>query len=132
MHKVELEANLVGDSVRIDIAAGNPAPHLARNSNSHRFEFELTDKTTLGVRLKPLGEMLDVKDDWKVCPPPPGMDTTQIVGITRKSNTEAGFTDNNSNPEEDMPVTYQLNFECNDATKHPIAFDPTITNGGHT
>ena len=105
---------------------------LPKDSGAHRFEFELDDETGLNVRFRRVNDgMLDVKDNSQSCPPPPGMDTNQIVGVARMSDTRAGFTDKNDNKGE-MAVCYQLNFECDDLAKHPIAYDPIIINGGQT
>ena len=126
---IELTASLTADG-RVRVTGAGDAD-LLRNSGDHRFEFELDDKTGLNVRFKQLNDgMLDVLDNSDACPPPTGMNTTQIVGVTRPSNTRAGFTDKNDNKNGPMPVCYQFHFECNDSTKHPIRYDPVIINGG--
>lgn len=128
---IQLTARLDNSGkVVIDSNAPNQSD-LPKNSGSCRFEFELDDQTGLNVRFKQLNNgMLDVQDNSQACPPPSGMNTTQIVGVTRPSNTRAGFTDKNDNTGGPMPVSYQLNFECDDPSKHPIAYDPIIINGG--
>ena len=125
---IRLTATLVGGRVEI---TGNGGADLPKGSRDRRFEFVLDDQTDLNVRFKQVNDgMLDVKDNSRDCPPPSGMDTTQIVGVTRMSDVRAGFTDKNDNTGGPMPVCYQLNFECNDVTKHPIRYDPIIINGG--
>ena len=125
---IQLTATLVGGRVQITGAGDADLP---KGSSDHRFEFELDDQTGLNVRFKKVNDgMLDVKDNSQACPPPAGMDTTQIVGVARMSDVRAGFTDKNDNKDGPMPVSYQLNFECDDPSKHPISFDPIIINGG--
>lgn len=132
MPNVQLEATSVGGRVQIGVVSGNPAPQLDHGSGAHRFDFDLVDNTQpkLNVRFKPIGSMLDREDDNPACPPAQGNNSEQIVGVTRQSDTRAGFTDNNNNPKRDMPVSYQLNFECDNPGMHPISFDPIIINGG--
>jgi hypothetical protein len=125
---IRLTAALVGGRVEI---SGNGGANLPKGARDQRFEFELDDQTGLNVRFKRVNDgMLDVKDNSRDCPPPTGMDTNQIVGVTRMSDVRAGFTDKNDNAGGPMPVSYQLNFECDDPTKHPIRYDPIIINGG--
>lgn len=126
---IRLTASLTADG-RVEVTGPGDAD-LPKGSGGQRFEFELDDRTGLNVRFKQLSNgMLDVLDNAGTCPPPPGMNTTQIVGVTRPSNTRAGFTDKNDNRNGPMPVCYQFNFECDDPSKQPIAFDPIIINGG--
>lgn len=129
-HDIELEAVSQGGAVRINVIGGDPAPVLERNSGAHQFDFNLTDRTGLGVRFKPRNELVDAQDNLTGCPNTTGTRGSQISGVTRSSDTRAGFVDNNSNRRRNMPVSYRLKFECNDASKHPIVLDPTITNGG--
>jgi hypothetical protein len=125
---VQLTAALVGGRVQITGAGGADLP---KGSLNHRFEFVLDDQTGLNVRFKQVDDgMLDVKDNSQACPPPAGMNTNQIVGVARMSDVRAGFTDKNDNKNGPMPVSYQLNFECDDASKNPISYDPIIINGG--
>ncbi len=126
--RIELTAKLVGDCVEV---TGDGDADLPIDTHQHRFEFELKDETELNVRFKRVDDgMLDAMDNCQACPPPCGMNTDQIVGVSRMSDVRAGFTDKNDNKNGPMPVSYQLNFECSDPSKHPIRFDPIIINGG--
>ena len=127
MPTVRLQTRQDGGTVHIDLVSGDPAPRLARDSGAHRLKFELTDNTGLGVRF----DSLDREDCSSTCPPAKGDNSDQIVGVTM-NGTNAGFTDNNSNKNADMPVTYQWNFTCNDPQVKVEPFDPTIVNGGKT
>lgn len=123
---IYLVARLVDGKVEI-----RREERLSKGAPQHRFEFELDDQTGLNVRFRALSNgMLDVKDNSLDCPPPPGMSTNQIVGVSRMDDKRAGFSDKNDNRNGPMPVSYQLNFECNDSSMHPIAYDPIIINGG--
>lgn len=129
-HDIQLTARTDKSGVSIE---GEGDARLPRRSGAHRFHFILTDLTDpkLNVRFKRIDQgMLYVKDDVEVCPVPAGQDTTQIVGVTRSGDgMEASFTNRNSNEKLDMPVSYQLNFTCDDPAEDP-AFDPIIINGG--
>lgn len=120
---IELVANIVGGNVVISVASGNASPNLPAKSGQHRFNFNLTDNTGLGITFL----SLDAQDNCSTCPPNPGENSQQIVGVTINGNS-AAFTDNNSGPAQD--VSYQWNFTCNDRTWLPISFDPIIRNGG--
>lgn len=127
---IQLTATLVGGRIQITGAGDADLP---KGSSQQRFEFELDDQTGLNVRFKEVNNgMLDVEDNSQACPPSSGMNTTQIVGVTRMSDTRAGFTDKNDNKNGPMPISYQLNFECDNPSKHPIRYDPIIINGGQT
>ena len=128
IRRIPLTAKIVEGRVEIK---GDGDADLPKGSLNHRFEFELDDQTGLKVRFKQVNNgMLDVQDNSRACPPPAGMNTSQIVGVTRMSDVRAGFTDKNDNENGPMPVSYQLNFECDDPSKHPISYDPIIINGG--
>ena len=125
---IDLTATLVGGRVQV---TGAGDANLPKGSGEHRFEFTLDDQTGLNVRFKQVHNgMLDAQDNSQACPPPPGMNTNQIIAVTRMSDVRAGFTDKNDNRNGSLPISYQLNFECNDASKHPITYDPVIQNGG--
>lgn len=128
-HQIPLTARNVGNTVEV---TGDGGAKLARDSRSHRFIFELSDKTDpkLNVRFKPRDSMIDAADDVSSCPPPSGMNSDQLVGIARMGDTKAGFTDKNDNRKADMPVSYQLHFECDDPDMTVEPFDPIIINGG--
>jgi hypothetical protein len=120
---VQLTANMQGQRVVISVTAGNASPSLGYNSGQHRFTFGLIDNTGLGVRFS----SLDTQDNCSTCPPNPGENSQQIVGVVI-NNILSSFTDNNSGSA--MDVSYQWNFTCNDQSKLPISFDPIIKNGG--
>lgn len=126
-HEVELVATEVDGVVAI---TGCGSFRLKRGSGQHHFNFNLTDNTNLNVRLKQVRDgMLDVEDGCATCPPASGMNTSQIVGVVRQSDTVARFTDRNDDSDEPLAISYQLNFECDEQSKHPITFDPIIING---
>jgi len=120
---VQLTANMQGQRVVISVTAGNAGPSLPFNSGQHRFTFGLIDNTGLGVQFS----SLDTQDNCSTCPPNPGENSRQIVGVVI-NNYLSSFTDNNSGSA--MDVSYQWNFRCNDQSKLPISFDPIIKNGG--
>ena len=125
IHDIPLRATLRGSRVRID---GNGAASLPTNSGAHRFDFTLDDQTGLNVQFA----SLDTQDNLSTCPPAPGQNSRQIVGVTVGPGPgTASFTDNNNN-RGPMDVSYQWNFTCNDPTKQVEPFDPAIRNGGTT
>lgn len=124
-HDIPLTATLAGSKVRIN---GNGARTLPRDSGAHRFNFTLTDHTSLNVEFS----SLDSEDNCSTCPPASGENSRQIVGMTIGPRPRtASFTDNNSNKGA-MDVGYQWNFTCGDPTKEVEPFDPIIKNGGTT
>jgi hypothetical protein len=124
---INLRATLIGGRVEINGAGGVELP---KKSGEHNFEFLLDDQTGLNVRFKQVHDgMLDVQDNSRDCPPPCGMNTDQIIDVKRTSDLRAGFKNKNDN-KSPMPISYQLNFECDDPSKHPIQYDPIIINGG--
>jgi len=129
-HLIQLIATRVSPSKIAVAGAGGDT--LQPGSGQHRFDFELIDQTSAGVRFKQVNNgMLYACDNNASCPPPSGINSTQIIAVTRQSDTRAGFTDKNDNSQRDMPVSYALNFECNDpSVTEPIQFDPIIINGG--
>lgn len=125
-HDIPLTATLNGSKVTI---SGNGGANLPRGSGAHRFNFTLDDQTQLNVRFS----SLDAEDNSSKCPPAPGENSQQIVGVVIGSNgARASFTDNNNNNGSNGPmdVSYQWNFTCDDSSKHPISYDPIIINGG--
>jgi len=107
------------------IAGDRTKKTLPKGSGSHHFQFTLDDQTKLNVEF----DTLDTEDNWSNCPPPGGMNSTQIpyehVHIDALS---ASFKDKNDN-NGPMDVCYRWNFKCDDAKQHP-AFDPIIDNRG--
>lgn len=125
---VALIATRNGNRVRID---GNGGANLPIDSGAHRFTFTLQDNSGLNVRFSSLDT-----EDGGTCPPDPGENSGQIVGVVMNNNRTpktAAFTDNNNNKAKDGPlnVCYQWNFTC-DAGAEVDSFDPIITNGGET
>lgn len=131
MPNVQLEASLDGTKVCIRDVSGNSAPHLQRNAGPEVFTFNLTDNTGLGVEFCTVEEGLVIAEDDSTDCPPNQHQTTQIDCVRRPNGRTASFRDKNDNQQEDMPVSYQLNFKCSGDPQRPV-FDPTITNGGHT
>ena len=123
---IALTAVLKGGKVAIE---GDRSPvSLSKDEPPRRFNFNLTDNTGLGVQFK----SLDTQDNWSKCPPAAGENSSQITGTTiAPDGLSAAFTDNNGNKGQ-MAVCYQWNFQCSDASKLPITFDPIINNGGRS
>ena len=123
IHDIQLTADRTGNKVTI---SGNGAADLPKGSGAHRFRFSLIDSTTLGVEFS----SLDAEDNCSTCPPAPGENSRQIVGVTIGPQPRtAAFTDNNNNSVP-MDVGYQWHFTCNDPTVQVEPFDPIIRNGG--
>lgn len=125
-HNVPLTASLSGNTVTV---TGNGSANLPKKSGAHRFDFTLSDSTGLNVKF----DSLDTEDDCSTCPPASGQNSTQIDNVTMQNNgpnKRAGFIDKNDNKKEDMPVSYQWNFTCDDPGKTVEPFDPIIINGG--
>lgn len=123
-HTVALTATLAGNKVKI---SGEGGAVLKADSGAHRFDFILTSPPGVVVQF----DRLDTQDDCSTCPPAPGENSKQIVGVQIGSNT-ASFTDNNNNSNGPMDVSYQWHFKCNDPKLSVETFDPIIKNGGTT
>lgn len=124
-HNIQLVANRTGNRVTISGAGG---ANLPKASGAHRFNFTLIDNTnpSLGVDFS----SLDAEDNSSSCPPAPGENSQQIVGVTIGPQPRtAAFTDNNNNSGP-MDISYQWNFTCNDPNVRVDPFDPIIRNGG--
>ena len=123
VHNIQLTANRTGNRVTI---SGNGGASLPKASGAHRFNFDLSDNTGLSVEFS----SLDAEDNSSTCPPAPGENSQQIVGVTMGPQPRtASFTDNNNNSGP-MDVSYQWNFTCNDPNVRVDPFDPIIRNGG--
>ena len=121
--EIPLTTSREGNIVRI---LGEGGADLPKGSGAHRFRFTLNDTTGLNVEFS----SLDTQDDVSSCPPAPGENSQQIVGVTMGSPARtAGFTDNNNNSSP-MNVSYQWNFTCSDPNVQVQPFDPIIRNGG--
>ena len=120
---IPLTTSQAGNIVTI---LGDGGADLPKGSGAHRFRFTLTDTTGLNVEFS----SLDTQDNVSACPPAPGENSQQIVGVTMGPQARtAAFTDNNSN-RDPMNVSYQWNFTCNDPNVQVQPFDPIIRNGG--
>jgi hypothetical protein len=123
VHDIPLAANRSGNRVTI---SGQGGASLPKASGAHRFRFTLADPTGLDVEFS----SLDTEDNRSTCPPAPGENSTQIVGVTMGPQPRtAAFTDNNDNSGP-MDVCYQWHFTCNDPAVQVEPFDPIIRNGG--
>lgn len=126
-HDIGLEANR-GKDDEVSVT-GEGEANLPPGSGRHRFKFTLTDNTGLNVSFR----SLDTEDNSTSCPPRPGENSEQIVGVTMNNNENsrktAGFTDRNNNQGR-MNVSYQWNFTCDDPSVEVRPFDPIIINGG--
>lgn len=123
IQNIQLTANRTGNRVTIN---GNGARNLPKGSGAHNFQFTLVDTTGLNVEFA----SLDTEDNSSTCPPAPGQNSGQIVGVTMGPQPRsASFTDNNNN-RDPMDVTYQWNFTCDDSAVRVDPFDPVIRNGG--
>ena len=123
IHNVQLTADRTGNRITIN---GNGGANLPVRSGAHRFVFNLIDNTGLNVEFA----NLDTEDNSSRCPPAPGQNSTQIVGVqTGPQPRTAAFTDNNNNSGP-MDVSYQWHFTCDDSNVRVDPFDPIIRNGG--
>lgn len=123
-HDIPLTATVRGSRIRID---GAGSADLPKNSGAHHFRFMLTPPPGIDVRFS----SLDTQDNRSTCPPSPGDNSNQIVGVRiAPDGHSASFTDNNNNRGGPMDVCYQWNFTCSDSSKQVEPFDPVIKNGG--
>ena len=123
VHDIPLTATRTGNRVRI---SGNGGANLPKASGAHRFRFTVASPPGLIVDFS----ALDTEDNQSTCPPAPGENSTQIVGVTIGPQVgTASFTDNNNNSGP-MDVCYQWHFTCNDPAVTVEPFDPIIRNGG--
>lgn len=120
---IALRATVVGSTVKV---SGDGAAELAEDSGAHRFDFTIESPPGLKVEFA----SLDTQDDCSTCPPAPGENSKQIVGV-RISKGAASFTNSNNN-KKPMDVSYQWNFTCDDPSLTVESFDPIIKNGGTT
>ena len=123
-HSIPLTTSVSGNTISI---IGNGARTLPTGQAATHFTFTLNDTSGGNVQFA----SLDAADNMSTCPPPPGNNSSQIVGVTMNNNglqKTAQFTDNNSN-QGHMNISYQWNFNCS-ATFNVLPFDPIISNGG--
>ena len=125
-HDIALTATVSGSTITIN---GEGGADLGKNSGAHRFNFILTPPQDVDVQFA----SLDTQDSCSTCPPNPGDNSGQIVGMhIAPDGHSAAFTDNNNNKDGPMDVAYQWNFTCSNPNLQVEPFDPIIRNGGTT
>ena len=121
---IPLTTRVDGNTITI---LGDGSKTVPKGQAATHFMFTLTDTSGGEVQFA----SLDAADNSSSCPPPRGINSSQIVGVTMNNNAPqktAQFTDNNSNQGQ-MNISYQWNFTCS-PTFNVLPFDPIISNGG--
>lgn len=96
---------------------------LDKDSGEHELTFELHDHSNRALAFD-ASDPIWVGEDC-VCPPPKGIHSDQILGVTASGKSLELTNTNSGEPRE---LRYQLNFIAADGS--PWACDPIIENGG--